>query len=174
MAGQLCGVNYFNLKKDITFSLYWAFTHPTSSSTQVYPAKIGCILLYSPCLFDKFFHASKLVNNKQIYFLKQNFSETITPIDKSCMSLLAHLFFFEKHKSYCYHSVVVGVGVVGSASQPRLKLCTCHFVTLLLYLEVWNLAWIMLVGRVNDLCYCYVIVTFFLGSVTRFYFKYSG
>ena len=54
-----------------------------------YPAKIDSVLLYSPCLFGKklFPMQDKLVNNKQTHFLKQNFSETITPIDKSCMLL---------------------------------------------------------------------------------------
>ena len=30
------------------------------------------------------FYANKLVNNKQTHFLQQNFSATITPIDKKC------------------------------------------------------------------------------------------
>ena len=58
-----------------------------SSSTQVHPAKIGHVLVYSPCLFGKqlFPMQDKLVNNKQTHLLKQSLSETLTPIDKSCM-----------------------------------------------------------------------------------------
>ena len=60
-----------------------------SSSTQVHPAKIGHVLVYSPCLFGKrlFSMQDKLAKNKQTnkHFLKQNFSETITPIDNRCM-----------------------------------------------------------------------------------------
>ena len=36
------------------------------------------------------------------------------------------------------------------------------------------MAWIMLVGRVNVLGYCYVIVTFFLASGNRFYIVVSA
>ena len=60
-----------------------------TSSTQVYPAKIAHNLLYSPSLFGKklFSVQDRLVNNKQTHLLEQNFTETIIPIDKSCMLL---------------------------------------------------------------------------------------
>ena len=53
----------------------------------IYPVKFGYVLLYSPYLFGNklFSMQDKLVNNKHTHFLKQNFSETITPIDKSCV-----------------------------------------------------------------------------------------
>ena len=59
------------------------------SSTQVHPAKIGQVLVYPTCLLGKrlFSMQDKLVKNKQTHLLKQNFSETITPIDNSCMLL---------------------------------------------------------------------------------------
>ena len=60
-----------------------------ASSTQVYPVKIGCVLLCFPCLFGKelFYKQDKLVNNKQTDLLEQNFSETIIPVEKSCILL---------------------------------------------------------------------------------------
>ena len=59
--------------------------HPPHSC----PAKFGRVLLYSPYLFGKklFSMQEKLVNNKQTHLLKQDFSEKITPMDKSCMLL---------------------------------------------------------------------------------------
>ena len=64
--------------------------HATTSSTQVHSAKIGHVLVYSLRLFGQklFSMQDKLVNNKETHFLKQKFSDTITPIDKSCMLLL--------------------------------------------------------------------------------------
>ena len=40
-----------------------------ASSTQAHPAKIACVLAYSPCLFGKrlFSMQDKLVKNKQTY-----------------------------------------------------------------------------------------------------------
>ena len=69
----------------ISFSYYCDTLHPPHSC----PAKFGRVLLYFPCLFGKklFSMQGKLVDNKQTHFLKQNFSETITPINKSCMLL---------------------------------------------------------------------------------------
>ena len=77
--GCVCALNKFSFNK---------FSY-RPSSTQVHPAKIGTVLVCSPCLFGKklFSMQDKLVNNKQTHLLKQNFSETITPIDKSCMLL---------------------------------------------------------------------------------------
>ena len=59
--------------------------HPAHSC----PAKFGCVLLHSPLLLGKklFFMKDNLVSNKPAHFLKQNFSATITPIDKSYMLL---------------------------------------------------------------------------------------
>ena len=46
-------------------------------------------------------------------------------------AFLAHLFFIEKHKSYCYHSVVVGiVGVVGVVVYVPSQVKICVIVTL--------------------------------------------
>ena len=74
--------HFYTLLKKQWFNL-------SASSTQVYPVKIGRVLLYSPCLFGKklLYVQDELVNNKQTHWLKQNFSETITPIDKSCVLL---------------------------------------------------------------------------------------
>ena len=67
------------------YSICWS----NEFCTHVHPAKIERVLVYSPCLFGKklFSMQDKLVNNKQTHFLKQHFTETITPIDKSCMLL---------------------------------------------------------------------------------------
>ena len=67
-------------------SLLPGWGHPTHSC----PAKFVYLLLYSPVLFGKklFSMQDKLVNNKQTHFLKQNFSATITPIDKRCEMLI--------------------------------------------------------------------------------------
>ena len=77
---------------------------------------------------------------------------------------------------YCY---VIVTQFLASVSRFYFKsscfsLCNCHFVTLLIGLEVQILAWIMLVGRVSVLGYCYVIVTLFLASVSRFYLEFFG
>ena len=49
------------------------------------PAKLGHVLLYSTGLFGMILFSMQdtLVNNKQTRLLKHNFSDTITPIDKS-------------------------------------------------------------------------------------------
>ena len=57
------------------------------------------------------------------------------------IAFLACLFFFEKCKSYCDHSVVVVVGVVVGVVvvgvPTQVKVCVIiHFVALLLDLEV--------------------------------------
>ena len=49
--------------------------------------KIEGISLYSPCLFGKgiVVHARQTCQRQILHLLKQNSSETITPIDNSCM-----------------------------------------------------------------------------------------
>ena len=61
-------------------------THPPYR----YPDKFGRVLLYSPYLFGKklFSMQDKPVNNKQTHFLKQNFSASITTINKRCEMLI--------------------------------------------------------------------------------------
>ena len=71
----------------IQHSLYVTlFSYPPHSC----PANFGYVLLYSTCLCGKklFSMQGKLVDNKQTHFGKQNFSETITPIDKRCVLLI--------------------------------------------------------------------------------------
>ena len=77
------GVSPNGTKDNLQCNMYChvqLFTLQTSS-TQVHPAKIGHVLVYSPCLFGKrlFSMQDKLVKNK--HFLQRNFSETITPIE---------------------------------------------------------------------------------------------
>ena len=57
------------------------------SSTQASPAKIACVSVYSPCLFGKgiVVHARQTCEQQTSNLLKQNLSETIKPIDNSCM-----------------------------------------------------------------------------------------
>ena len=73
-----------NLKIHLNMGIH-NLNHPPHK----YSAKFGSVLLYCPHLFGKklFSMQDKLVNNKQTHLLKQNFSETITPLDKCCMLL---------------------------------------------------------------------------------------
>ena len=90
---------------DWSFSTTWhtiitSYIPLPASSTQVYPAKLD-VILYSPCLFGKklLCMQEELVRNKQTHLRKQNFSETITPVDKSCM-MLFNLFI---NPVVCWH-----------------------------------------------------------------------
>ena len=58
-----------------------------ASSTQASPAQIEGVSVYSPCLFGKgiVVHARQTSKPQTSHLLKQNFSETIKPIDNSCM-----------------------------------------------------------------------------------------
>ena len=58
-----------------------------SSSTQASPAQIEGVSVYSPCLFGKGIvaHARQTCKQQSSHLLKQNLSETIKPIDNSCM-----------------------------------------------------------------------------------------
>ena len=69
------------MKYSIQHSWLSYFSHPSHK----YPAKFGYVLFHSAYLFGKEFFSmqDKLVNNKQTHFLKQNFSDTITPIEQS-------------------------------------------------------------------------------------------
>ena len=71
-----------NKKKVTTFRM-------DASSTQASPDRFGGVSSYSPCLFGKgiVVHARQTYKQQTIQFLKQNLSETITPIDNSCMLL---------------------------------------------------------------------------------------
>ena len=76
------------LRKALLYSIYKTW-HASimSSSTQTGPAIIACGSVYSPCLFGKgiVVHARQTCEQQTLHLLKQNLSETITPIDNSCM-----------------------------------------------------------------------------------------
>ena len=57
------------------------------SSTQASPAQIEGVSVYSPCLFGKgiVVHARHTCEQQTLHLLKQTLSETIKPIDNSCM-----------------------------------------------------------------------------------------
>ena len=67
----------------------WGTIHGAPSPMQASPAQIEGVSAYSPCLFGKrtVVHARQACK-QQTNFLKQNFSETTTPIGKSGILLL--------------------------------------------------------------------------------------
>ena len=79
-------INTNSVVFSIAHTVFQAKAHPPDR----YPAKFGCVLLYSPYLFGKklFSMQNKLVNNKQTHFFKQIFFATIKPIDKRCVILI--------------------------------------------------------------------------------------
>ena len=72
--------------KDKQLQLHVCRYHPPHNC----PAKFVYVLLCSPFLFGKklFSMQEKLMNNKNKHFHKQNFSTTITPINKRCVILI--------------------------------------------------------------------------------------
>ena len=72
----------------VVFSMAHMVIQAKARRPHRYPAKF--FQHYSPYLFGTklFSMQDKLVNNKQTYFLKQNFSAPITPIDKTSEMLI--------------------------------------------------------------------------------------
>ena len=77
------GFFFFSMKIIYEKSTTLSDTHPPHSS----PAKIEGVFGYSPCLFGKriVVHAKQTCKQQTSHLLKQNLSETITPIYNSCM-----------------------------------------------------------------------------------------
>ena len=78
-----CGLKYCPmLDMDLT-----SLRHPPHR----YTLQKLAVLFYFACLFGKklFSIQDNLVSNKQTHLRKQNFSETITPMDNSCMLLFS-------------------------------------------------------------------------------------
>ena len=65
----------------------WGTIHGAPSPMQASPAQIEGVSAYSPCLFGKrtVVHARQMCKQQTSHLLKQNLSETIKPIDNSCM-----------------------------------------------------------------------------------------
>ena len=99
--------DHFYLRPWNSLCSVWRWVHFLSSSTQVHPAKTGCVLLYFPCQFGKklFSMQDKLVNNKHT-FSQQNFSATTTPINKRC-EMLINLWIHPVVCWYCFLDVGV-------------------------------------------------------------------